>query len=103
MKMKRIIKSFLERCGYQLVSNSRRISMSQVLEHMKKLGLNAEVVVDVGVGYGTPELYETFPHAEYLLIEPIREFEPSLRKITQRLNGRYAIAAAGSVAGSAVI
>ncbi len=40
-----------------------------------------EVVIDVGVAQGTPELYTAFPKAHILLVEPLQEFEPYLQTI----------------------
>src|SRR5262249_27145696 len=49
-------------------------------------------------------LYEEFPTGQFLLIEPLKEFEPSLRKICERYKGaQYVLAAAGEVAGTATL
>jgi FkbM family methyltransferase len=96
--MKALIKSLLRYTPYQVVKKNRRISMTQVLEHLRPLGLDPQTVIDVGVGYGTSELY-LFPDAEYLLIEAVREFEPHMQKILKHRKGRYLIAAAGSAKG----
>ncbi len=47
--------------------------MAAVLDNMKRLGLDPATVIDVGVGYGTPELWEAFPRARLLLVEPIAD------------------------------
>lgn len=57
-------------------------------------------VVDVGVGFGTPELYRAFPEAALCLIEPIKEYRDHL---SQWPNARVVVAAAGSRAGRTVI
>lgn len=77
--------------------------MAQVLQHMKGLGLNPQTVIDVGVGHGTSELYDSFPNAEYLLIEAVREFEPDLKQILSHRKGRYLLAAAGAQPGETTI
>ena len=100
--MKSLVKSLLQFTPYQVVRN-RRISMSQVLQQMKRLGLDPQIVIDVGVGYGTPELYKPFPDAEYLLIEAVKEFEPHMQKTLEQRTGRYLIAAAGAEAGEITI
>ena len=44
-------------------------------------------MIEVGVASGTPELYETFPEATYLLVEPLAEFEHEIKAILQRHRG----------------
>jgi FkbM family methyltransferase len=55
--------------------------------------------VDVGVASGTPELYSAYPDSCFLLIEPLKEFEPDLVSILKRHKGYHVLAAAGSGAG----
>jgi FkbM family methyltransferase len=77
-----------------------RISMFGSLWNAKRLGLEPETVIDVGAGLGTFEIYEAFPKSRYLLIEPIAENEPYLKKICQYLErADYIIAAASKAAG----
>ncbi len=63
---------------------------------LRRLNLRPATVVDVGVGPGTPYLYEAFPEAFHLLLEPLTEFEPRLRQILQRLRGDYELTAVGA-------
>lgn len=61
-------------------------------------------MIDVGVARGTRELYEAFPDANYLLIEPLSERTAALERIvTSRVKGEYVIAAVGSAAGVATL
>ena len=77
-----------------------RSSMFGALLNAKQLGCEPETVIDVGAGLGTFEIYETFPKSRYLLIEPIAENEPYLKKICQYLErADYIIAAASTEAG----
>jgi FkbM family methyltransferase len=64
-------------------------------------GLAPATVIDVGVAAGTPELYEAFPHAYHVLIEPLREFEQSLKRIVAEYAGEYHLTAVGASEGSA--
>jgi len=57
----------------------------------------------VGVGRGTPELYEPFPNSTFLLVEPVVEFEPFLREICGKYSADYIIAAAGDNTGDIVL
>ena len=52
--------------------------------------------MDVGVADGTFELYESFPAAFHLLLEPMREFEPVMKYVCQRYNADYVVAAASN-------
>ncbi len=97
---KKMINPALRRLGYRLAPAVMRLSMGDVLQHLKGLGLEAQTIIDVGVGYGTPELYDAFPGASFVLVEPLREFEPSIRAITTRYAAHHINAAAGSVNGS---
>lgn len=79
--------------------------MAAVLDNMKRLGLEPGTVVDVGVGYGTAELWEAFPHARLLLVEPIpdRFGGAAWDEVRRRPGAELVTAAAGSGAGSATI
>lgn len=77
-----------------------RSSMFGSLWNAKQLGFEPETVIDVGAGLGTFEIYDAFPKSRYLLIEPIAENEPYLKKICQHLErADYIIAAASTEAG----
>ena len=79
--------------------------MAAVLDNMKRLGLDPGTVIDVGVGYGTPELWEAFPRARLLMIEPIpdRFGGPALEAVRRRDGAELLAAAAGAEAGSTPI
>ena len=47
------------------------------------------------------ELYTSFPDSFFLLIEPLKEFEPDLRSILMQYRGSYIIAVAGWKTGEA--
>jgi FkbM family methyltransferase len=81
-----------------------RQSLAAVLENMKRLGLAPATVVDVGVGYGTPDLYEAFPGARVLLIEPIPDqFGGAIDAIRRRHGAEQVTAAAGAEPGTTTI
>ncbi len=60
-------------------------------------------VVDVGAGRGTPRLYEAFPEAFHVLVEPLEEHEPKLRDILKQYKGEYFLTAVGSTNRKATI
>lgn len=82
-----------------------RRTMAAVLDNMKRIGLEPGTVIDVGVGYGTPELWEAFPRARLLLVEPIpdRFADAAGRAAAARDGAELVTAAAGAAAGSATI
>ena len=72
-------------------------------EVMRKRGLAPATVIDVGAGRGTPPLYEAFPDAYLVLIEPIREFEPALARFVSGRPGEYQLVAVGASEGMGTI
>ena len=82
-----------------------RRTMAAVLDNMRRLGLEPGTVVDVGVGYGTPELWEAFPRARLLLVEPIpdRFGGAAVEGVRRRAGAERVTAAAGAAAGTASI
>jgi FkbM family methyltransferase len=71
-----------------------------VLDHVKRLGFEPATVIDVGVAYGTPELYQAFPDARYLMVDPLEEYAPVIDAITARLrSAEWVRAAAGPSTG----
>ncbi len=80
-----------------------RRTLEEVLTHLTGLGLRPGTVIDVGVGYGTPELYAPFPEARHLLVEPLHEYDPQIAPVVARIGGEVVYAAAGAEAGEATI
>ena len=75
-----------------------------VLAHVKRLGFEPATVIDVGVAYGTPELYDAFPESRFLLVDPLEEYAPAIDQITARLrSAEWVRAAAGPEPGSITI
>lgn len=73
-----------------------RRTMESVLANVRKIGFRPGTIIDVGVAGGTYALYETFPEAKHLLVEPLEEFIPELEKICEQFGASYVNAAAGS-------
>lgn len=100
---KGLVERFLSSRGYQLRRHSTepelRTTIRQAYGQMKQLGFSPATVIDVGVASGTPELYETFPNATFLLVEPLADFEGDIKAILQHYRGSYVIAAAGRKTG----
>ena len=54
-----------------------------------------KTVIDVGVGYGTHSLYEAFPAAHFVLVEPVEEYRNAIAKILAKYEGTVHYKAAG--------
>jgi FkbM family methyltransferase len=107
---KRGVKHAFDLMGFELwrkpaslTPSLARPNFAGALEQLSRLGFRPRTVVDVGVAFETRELYEAFPEANHLLIEPLVEFEPSLKKICSRYRAQYILAAAGEAAGISVL
>lgn len=77
-----------------------RLDMDASLRHLRWLGYTPSMIVDVGAADGTPALTDTWPKVDILWLEPLKEFEPKLKALSQRHPGRYLIAAAGDRKGT---
>ncbi len=64
-------------------------------------GFSPQTVIDVGTGFGSPELYFNFPAARHILIEPLAEWEETLKAISRQHNAEYILAAAADAASKA--
>lgn len=80
-----------------------RRSLPGVLAHYRELGLAPNVVIDVGVGPGTPELYAAFPDAKLMLVEPLKEWAGHLERLQRERGAELVFAAAGARRGETQI
>ncbi|HKA00661.1 MAG TPA: FkbM family methyltransferase [Candidatus Solibacter sp.] len=55
--------------------------------YIRRLGFRPATVVDVGVGPGTPDIYEAFPDSFLALVEPLDEFSAAARGILKHRSG----------------
>lgn len=67
--------------------NDRLRAIPEFLSHIKHVGFSPATVVDVGVAHGTPALYDAFPDAYLVLVEPLDVFAADVRKILGRRAG----------------
>jgi FkbM family methyltransferase len=70
---------------------------------LRKPGFAPATLIDVGVGPGTGSLYEAFPDAYLVLVEPLAEFEARMSQLVAQRPGEYHLTAAGATAGEAEI
>jgi len=83
-----------------------RQSLEGILEQAKTTGFAPSTVIDVGAAMGsfTRTCHSVFPHAQYLLIEPLKEYVPALAKVVQAIpRATYDISAASATANSVVV
>lgn len=70
---------------------------------LRRAEFRPRTVVDVGVAEGTPWLYEAFPEAFHVLIDPLAEHELHLQRCAREYGGRYFLTAVGAENGTAVM
>jgi FkbM family methyltransferase len=105
----RTIRRLLRRRGFDVVrfdpSKPDRVRDKRgSLRLLRELGFNPDVVLDIGVATGTWGLYDTWPQAHYILVEPLAKFEQALKEICQNCrSAEYHIAAVGDVAAELTI
>ena len=73
------------------------------MDNLRKPGLSPATLIDAGVAGGTLVLYDAFPQAYLVLIEPVREFSEGISKLLESRDGEHVEAAIGAVSGSAVL
>jgi FkbM family methyltransferase len=81
----------------------RRANEGWSPDNLRKPGFAPATVIDVGAAAGTPDLYHAFPAAHHVLIEPMSEYEPDLRRLADELGGEYLLTAVGSSGGEATM
>ncbi len=68
-------------------------------EQLSRHGFHPATVIDVGAARGTDALYEAFPAACHVLVEPLAEFEPDLARLVSAQGGEYLLVAVGAQEG----
>ncbi len=97
-----LVDRLFARLGYVVMRESHFLERRGTLgwERLGMLDIRPQTVVDVGVAYGTPELYQAFPDAELVLVEPLTEYDAAIAEILARRRGRRFTAALGSADGT---
>jgi FkbM family methyltransferase len=70
---------------------------------LRRLQTNPATILDVGAAYGTASLYEAFPDAYRVLIDPLSEYETHLSRWTAGGLGEYHLVAVGAEPGEVTI
>jgi FkbM family methyltransferase len=107
---KQVLKKSLNILGLEIhrrrsaIAQHPRATMHSCLRQALQNGLKPETIIDVGAARGTPALYDVFPEARHILIEPLEEYIPDLDSLVSKLNkAEYIIAAATATPGNIVI
>lgn len=98
--IKKVIQWALLNLGYKIVklrnSNFNKVGFNT--QYLSSV-CTPDLVIDVGVGYGTFPLYEAFPQASFILIEPQVEYEEHLNKIAEKYSSKIVMKALGHESG----
>ncbi|HEY9298920.1 MAG TPA: hypothetical protein VIQ31_21700, partial [Phormidium sp.] len=107
---KKIIRKSLKLLGFEIyrhrqaIEQTPRASMYGCLRQACQNGLQPKTIIDVGAASGTLALYEVFPEARHILIEPLEEYIPHLNSLVDKLEqAEYIIAAATATPGKLVL
>jgi FkbM family methyltransferase len=98
-----VANTLLSYVGIQVVSNAKAVEFSPALKRLKALGFEPTVVFDIGVAYGTPDLYRQFKSAKYYLVDPVPQALPYMQDWARVLNASIHNVALGDRDSSAVI
>lgn len=93
---RRLLERMLRAFEYRLADASDDpTGLHAACENLKRRGFQPRTVIDVGVGNGTPWLYQNFPAAHFLLFEANTLFRPAIEQITQGMNATVHYCALG--------
>lgn len=98
-----VVNRVLRRAGLSIVKLNTAVDMAASLENLRALGMAPDVVFDVGVAAGTPDLYAAFPEARYHLIDPLPASLPHMRRWATKLDATITASALGAQAGEATL
>lgn len=70
--------------GYEINKRSK-LEIGFTSNYLSRI-CKPKLVFDVGVGHGTFSLYEAYPDAHFVLIEPLSVFESSINKIMSKFD-----------------
>ncbi len=83
-----------------MVFKPERLTKRAVLENAKRIGFQPGTVIDCGFAYGTEGL-DVFHEAIYVLIDPVAETEPAMRKFCESRPGSlYGVVAVSDQEGT---
>lgn len=89
--IKQLIEYILSKTPYTLTKAGNIGFNSSYLSKISQ----PKTVFDIGVGYGTTPLYEAYPKAHFVLIEPLQYYQDPISKITKKYDCEVHFAAVG--------
>ncbi len=94
------MRALLYKLGYKVTRRSYPLrTFRESMQQLKEKGFYPGTIIDAGVADGTRDLYEVFPEAHIVLVEPLREYQSDMERITAQYGGEYIVAAAGEKVG----
>src|ERR1044071_4910204 len=66
-------------------AKAARLELKGALQQLQREGFSPVTVIDVGAGVGTPALFEVFPKARHVWIEPLEENRAALEQLARNL------------------
>jgi FkbM family methyltransferase len=93
--IKKILKTIFEKFGYEIKKKDAHGFNAGYLSRI----CSPKTVFDVGIGYGTHELYKAYPKADFFLVEPLKEFKSVLEEISTKVNSKIYYKALGDTIG----
>lgn len=81
----------------------KRLKQESSLRTARARGLPVECVIDVGVQRGTGSLIKVYPDKPHLLIEPVNEFFPDIRRTYSRIDHQIIEVALSDVDGEGLL
>jgi FkbM family methyltransferase len=102
-RLKDFLRPFFLRARTGLLRRGAVPSWEQSFRVLSHHGLRPATVFDIGVAYGTYELYRAFPDAHYHLIDPTRESLHHMRLLSRQLRCDIHAVALGNRDGETTI
>jgi FkbM family methyltransferase len=111
--MKKLIQKLIRSMGYEIHRHNAKVNLASGVERgsvegslaqVQALGFMPKTVIDVGAAIGsfTRTCYAIFPQAQYVLLEPLEEYVPSLKQVVNAIpRAAYEIAVAAANEGTA--
>lgn len=82
--VKQLVKAILGKLGYTIHRKpSTNVFVGFHPSYLAQI-CQPQTVIDVGVGYGTYALYEAFPNAKFVLVEPLRDYEGAIEEVAKK-------------------
>jgi FkbM family methyltransferase len=102
-RLKDILRPFVLSARLRLPGRAETPSWERSFAALRRHGFHPATVFDIGVAYGTYELYRAFPDAHYHLIDPTSESLHHMRQLARRLRCEIHPLALGDREGEARI